>query len=100
MVIGIAFIVAGIMTNEPQIKKPVKVGYFRSGDLLLPDYACPDTLIVTDGEGLSNAIALIEQGIIEATDYAIDSTIHNYAVIYTKNSGLQPENFEQLVMHK
>lgn len=54
---------------------------FKTGDILLPDYACSDTLIVQDATGLNKDIALIEQGIIDATDSVIDSTLHIYCTV-------------------
>lgn len=57
---------------------PVPVEYFKQGQILLPDYACPDTLIVVDADGLNKGMALVEQGIIDATDYQIDSILHTH----------------------
>jgi len=71
------------------------VQYFTSGQILPPSYACPDSLIVTDFRGLNRGIAYIEQGILDAGDYQIDSVFHTFCAPYTANSGLQPINFEQ-----
>ena len=77
-VVGFGFITFGLMTNEPPIKKrkPVSIAYFKQGEMLLPSYACPDTLIVINAIELNKGMALIEQGIIDATDYQIDSLLH------------------------
>ena len=61
--------------------KVVPVEYFKQGQLLEPDYACPDTLIVKDAVGLNKAMGLIEQGVIDATDYEIDSVLHAYCEV-------------------
>lgn len=62
-------------------KQPETVGYFNQGQILLPDMACPDTLIVIDAIGLNKGMALIEQGFIDASDYQIDSILHTHCVI-------------------
>ena len=91
----IALSIVGIFGKKAD-KQPVSVEYFKDGQILLPDYACPDTLIVTNADQLNEGMALIEQGIIDATDDQIDSVLHSAAVLYTANSGLQPVNFEQI----
>lgn len=60
---------------------PVYVEYFKQGDVLYPDAVCSDTMIVNDASGLNKDMALIEQGIIEATDDQIDSVFHLYCSI-------------------
>lgn len=65
--------------NRPQ--QPGTVKYFNNGDTLLPDYVCPDTLIVVNADGLNKGMALIEQGFIDASDYCIDSTLHMNCII-------------------
>ncbi len=60
---------------------PVSVEYFKQGDTLLPDYACPDTLIVIDAAGLNKAIAPIEQGFEDATDGNISTVMYQYCII-------------------
>ncbi|MES2287748.1 MAG: hypothetical protein V4547_18805 [Bacteroidota bacterium] len=85
MALGIGFIVFGcskIHRQEPTIKEPVSIEYFKVGQILMPDYACPDTLIVRDAIGLNNGMALIEQGFIDATDYEIDSVLHTHCDYY------------------
>lgn len=52
------------------------VRFFKTGDTLLPTYACIDTLIVIDAIGLNKGMGLIEQGIIDASDSQIDSVLH------------------------
>ena len=70
-----------VKANEFPSQKPVYVEYFKPGQVILPDYACSDTLIVKDAEGLNIAMGYIEQGIIDATDDCIDSTFHCYCTI-------------------
>lgn len=60
---------------------PVNVQYFKQCDTLLPDYVCSDTLIVQDADGLNKGMALVEQGIIDATDYEIDSILHTHCTV-------------------
>jgi len=79
MLVGIGFIAFGIATNEPPNREPVNVEYFKDGQILLPDYACPDTLIVVDAAGLNKAMAFVEQQIYWGTDADCDSLIHCYA---------------------
>lgn len=73
-----------------KVKQPVPVEYFKQGQILLPDYACPDTLVVIDAPGLNEAMALIEQGIIgdDYGDAAYDSLFHLYCVQYYNNGDL------------
>lgn len=61
--------------------KPVYVEYFKNGQVLLPDYAVSDTLIVVDAEGLNKAMAMEEQGINDYGDSEIDSIFHHYSKI-------------------
>lgn len=56
------------VTHPAPVNSTVYVEYFKPGDILLPDYACIDTLIVIDAAGLNKAIAPIEQGLQDATD--------------------------------
>lgn len=70
----------GCLTSTNNVQ-PVKVGYFKPGQILFPDYACSDTLIVNDAEGLNYAMGFIEQGIIDGTDGDIDSILHTYCRI-------------------
>lgn len=67
--------------NKPAKPGPVSVEYFKQGDTLLPDYACPDTLIVIDAAGLNKAIAPIEQGFEDATDGNIAAVMYQYCII-------------------
>lgn len=62
-------------------KKPIYVEYWKTGDTLLPDNICPDTLIVVDAIGLNKAMAYYEQGLDNPTEYALDSTMHVYCTI-------------------
>ena len=81
--ISATYFVAYVKDNEfnDSVKSPVNVEYFKKGDVLLPDYACSDTMIVVDAIGLNKDIALIEQGIIESSDSEIDSTFHLYCSV-------------------
>lgn len=67
--------------NKPAKPGPVAVEYFKQGDTLLPDYACPDTLIVIDAAGLNKAIAPIEQGFEDATDGNIAAVMYQFCII-------------------
>ena len=50
-------------------------GYFKQGQILYPDYACTDTLVVFDADGLN--LALKNSKAVEG-DAAIDSLFHDY----------------------
>jgi hypothetical protein len=52
------------------------IEYFKEGEILLPDYACSDTLIVIDAAGLNKGMALID-----GTDGEIDSVLHIHCKI-------------------
>jgi hypothetical protein len=56
---------------------PVSIEYFKKDQVLMPSYACPDTLIVVNAKRLNNGMAYIEQGFIDATDGQIDSILHS-----------------------
>lgn len=60
---------------------PVEVTYFYNGEVLLPDYANPDTLIVTNAEALNEAMAPIEQGLVDAGDGDIAEVLYRYCVV-------------------
>lgn len=62
-------------------KKPVYVQYFKLGEVLLPDYAITDTLIVIDAIGLNKAVGLFEQGIIEGTDRNIVDVFYKFCIV-------------------
>lgn len=81
----IIFIIAALCSCSHKEKKdPVSVGYFKQGQILLPDYACQDTLIVRDAAGLNKAIAYVEQynDTLVETDSEIDSLFHVYCDYY------------------
>lgn len=64
--------------------KPIYIEYFKKGQILLPDYACPDTMIVRDHIGLNKALSYLEQtnsSLVE-TDDEIDSLFHQYCDYY------------------
>lgn len=67
--------------EKPVTVEPVHVPYFNEGQILEPSYACSDTLVVVDAEGLNRDMGAIEQGLIEATDGEIDSVLHLYCTI-------------------
>lgn len=73
-----------VMITDPKAKQPVQVQYFNNGDTLFPDMVCPDTLIVTDADGLNKDHALVEQGFIDATDDQIDSVYHLHTISLNK----------------
>ena len=64
--------------NPNKRQEPVNIPYFKDGQILLPDYACADTLVVLDANGLNKAMGYIEQGIVDGTDGDIDSILHIY----------------------
>ena len=70
--------------NKP-VKQTVSLEYFKQGQILLPDYACTDTLVVIDADGLNKAFAPIEQGIAGDNfgDMQYDSLFHVYCEDYT-----------------
>lgn len=62
---------------------PAPVNYqFKQGQILLPDYVCQDTLIVRDAAGLNNAMLLIDNGTIEATDQNLYSILLKHCDFY------------------
>lgn len=67
------------------IQAPAKivhyVEYFKDGQVLYPDYACRDTLIVRDAAQLNKAMALVEQGEWDATEDQIDSIFHAHCIV-------------------
>jgi len=67
---------------------------FKSGEIIYPSYACPDTLIVTDGQRLTTEMNLLIADQERGSDFDIDSVLHLAAVKYHINSGLQPINFD------
>lgn len=74
-----------LLQKEPPAKQPVNVGYFKQGQILLPDMVCNDTMIVRDADGLNKAIAYVEQynDTLVETDSEIDSLFHVYCDYYT-----------------
>lgn len=61
--------------------KPVYVEYFKIGDVLAPDYAIADSLIVVDAYNLNLKMGEIEQGKIDATDGEIANVFYQYCKI-------------------
>lgn len=64
-----------------EARQPAQVEYFKTGDILPPDMVCSDTLVVVDAAGLNVGFGLVEQGVIDATDYQIDSIFHVHCKI-------------------
>lgn len=62
-------------------EKPVYVEYFKAGDILAPDYAISDTLVVVDAYNLNIKMGEIEQGKIDATDGEIANVFYQYCTI-------------------
>lgn len=72
------------LTTLMEYKTPVYVEYFKPNQILLPDYVCIDTLVVVDHIGLNKAYGLLEQGIIDDSDWGddqYDSLMHTYCII-------------------
>lgn len=68
---------------------------YEPQEVLMPSYACPDTLIVMDAPKLSAAMQLVYDGTIDATDYSIDSILHQYCIDaydYTNKFGSLPKS--------
>lgn len=56
---------------------------YQTGEILPPDYACTDSVIVTDGQGLTAAMEnLYQSG--GGSDADIDSVIHLYSITLNK----------------
>lgn len=51
---------------------------FKNGQILYPDYACSDTLIIVDADRLNKAFEIGNLG----TDSEIDSVLHLYTSLY------------------
>lgn len=56
--------------------EPVSVQYHKYQDLIMPGYACPDTLIVMDEKTLNERFAKMEQSPDFGTDSDIDQMLH------------------------
>ena len=83
MACGLALIVYGCSQIHRQ---PIKFDYpdtsaYKTGEIIAPDYANSDSLIVIDGEGLNKAIdsLLHSDG---GGDLDINNVLHQYAVKY------------------
>lgn len=72
--------IGGLFYAYQKEKQTVSVEYFKNGQILYPDYVCPDTLIVIDAKGLNKAMAYVEQDISWGSDADCDSLIHQYAI--------------------
>lgn len=85
-----------IMTRVAKVARPVE--YFKNGQVLLPDYACPDTLIVRDAVGLNAAMGLIEQGLSgqDFGDAQFDSLFHEYTDYWEGSFEQQFESLRRL----
>lgn len=85
LLVGLSLISYGFIANKKTaVKTPVYVEYFKDGQILYPDYACPDTLIVRNARGLNEAFAPIEQGLsgFDFGDSDYDSLFHVYCEYY------------------
>lgn len=56
---------------------------FKDGDILYPDYACPDTLIVMNGAALDKVFRTTSLP-TAGTDSEIDSVLHRYCLTFTQ----------------
>jgi hypothetical protein len=80
---GLCLAIMGVMAlcslnkSTPEIKYKQDRANFKNGEVILPDYAHSDTLIVTDGKGLNEAIEKID-----GTDGEIDSVLRLFCVPY------------------
>lgn len=54
---------------------------YKTGQLLPPDMACQDSLIVRDADGLNKAMANLMQDQTKGSDSDIDSVLHRYCTI-------------------
>lgn len=77
--IGIGIVIGCNKTDKPSYSLQTPE-YFLSGDTIYPNHVCPDTLIVFDAKGLNKAWALYEQGIIDYSEYQLDSIYHTYTI--------------------
>jgi len=56
---------------------------FKDGDILYPDYACPDTLIVMNGVELDKVFRTTSLPIV-GSDNETDSVLHRYCLTFNQ----------------
>lgn len=99
MAIGLSLVIGAIVAacNGSTKQEPTQTVNsfvrYETGQILYPDYACSDTLIVTDGEQLTSQMINLLSSPEFGSDSDIDSVLHNSACQYFANHGLQPVNF-------
>lgn len=83
ILIASAVVMMGIISCKEE-KKVVDVAYFKDMQILPPDIACSDTLIVVDADGLNKAFAPVEQGLAghDWGDEQYDSLFHIYCLTF------------------
>ena len=64
--------------------QPENVEYFKNGQIITPDYAIPETLIVINAAALNYDMGRIEQGLIEATDGEISTVFYKHCKTLNK----------------
>lgn len=64
--------------------QPENVEYFKNGQIIYPDYAIPETLIVINAAALNYDMGRIEQGLIEATDGEISTVFYKHCKTLNK----------------
>ena len=64
--------------------QPENVEYFKNGQIINPDYAIPETLIVINAAALNYDMGRIEQGLIEATDGEISTVFYKHCKTLNK----------------
>ena len=91
----IGYVIGYTVANQKQENKFTVNSFvrYKTGQVLYPDYACPDTLIVTNGEQLTAEMINLLSSPEYGSDSDIDSVLHNSACQYFANHGLQPVNF-------
>lgn len=69
-----ALLIRGARMERKQEYKQTRAE-FRAGEIILPDYAHDDTLIVINPDGLNNAIEKV------STDWEIDGVLHRFCAV-------------------
>lgn len=81
-IIFILLLCAPLLCDKQQAPQSAPVEYFKNGQILLLDYAIPDTLVVMDAAGLNKAIAPIEQGYTDfESDKDIADLFYKYCIV-------------------
>lgn len=82
MIAGLCLAIIALM-YVAKFKQPYKPVFkqnradFKNGEIILPDYAHDDTLVVVDSEGLNKGIEDCD-----GTDGDIDSVLHRFCTKY------------------